>query len=236
MCNGKLCWESVDELYGYHLEADTRIAFHEKHADFNDPGEIVVPANDTDVAIILLANINLFSFEVWYESGLDYNNIREYLSITKLNQKMENPEAWIGLYSFLGNVYPPTFYGKRKVRPINLALKDTTFVNVFSSLVSIPLEQQIFEEVERYVCIMYGFKRTCKINDVIKSMFEEKSKPTISSRPLGNIKSIDRTMFLPRRVILEQQTKRVWFIAIFTREQLWHTQPSTILLLILVGN
>ena len=44
-------------------------------------------------------------------------------------------------------------------------------------------------------------------------MFEEKSKPAISSRPLGNIKSIDRTMFLPCRVILEQQTKRAWFIA-----------------------
>ena len=128
----------------------------------------MVRANDTDVAIILLANINLFSSEVWYESGLDYNNTREYLSKTKLNQKMENPEAWIGLYSFLCNVYTGTFYGERTVRPINLALKDTTFVNVFSSLVSIPLEQQIFEEVERYVCIMYGFKRTCKINDVIK--------------------------------------------------------------------
>ena len=59
---------------------------------------------------------------------------------------------------------------------------------------------------------MYGFKRTCKINDVIKSMFEEKSKPTISSRPLANIKSIDPTMFPPCKVILEQQTKRAWFI------------------------
>ena len=26
--NGKLCWDSVHELYGYHLEADTRIALH----------------------------------------------------------------------------------------------------------------------------------------------------------------------------------------------------------------
>ena len=68
--NGKLCWESVDELYGYHLEADTRIVFHAKHADINDPGEIVVRANDTDVAIILLANI----------SGLDYNNTREFIN------------------------------------------------------------------------------------------------------------------------------------------------------------
>ena len=70
LCNGKLCWESVDELYGYHLEADTSIAFHAKHADINDPGEIVVRANDTDVAIILLANI----------SGLDYNNTREFIN------------------------------------------------------------------------------------------------------------------------------------------------------------
>ena len=57
----------------------------------------MVRANDTDVAINLLANINLFSSEVWYESGLDYNNVREYLSITKLNQTVENPETWIGL-------------------------------------------------------------------------------------------------------------------------------------------
>ena len=129
---------------------------------------------------------------------------------------MENPEAWVGLYSFLGflgNDYKPAFCGKGKVRPINLVLKDTKFVKVFSSLGSIPFEQRIFEEIERYVSIMYGFKRTCKINDLIKSMFEEKSKPTISSRPLENIKSMDTNMFPPWKVIIEQQTKRAWFIA-----------------------
>ena len=44
--NRKLCWER-DELYGYHLEVDTHIAFHVKHIDINDPGpgEIVVWAN-----------------------------------------------------------------------------------------------------------------------------------------------------------------------------------------------
>ena len=43
---------------------DTRIAFHAKHADISDPGEIVTRANDTDIAIIFLANISLFSSEV----------------------------------------------------------------------------------------------------------------------------------------------------------------------------
>ena len=84
---------------------------------------------------------------------------------------------------------------------------------MFSSLRRIPLEKQIFEEIKRYVCIMYGFKRIGNINDVIKSIFEEKSKPTISLRPLKNIKSIDPTKFPQCKVILEQQTKRDWFIA-----------------------
>ena len=145
---------SVDKLYGYQLEADSCIAFHAKYADINDPGEIVMWANDTDVAIVLLANINLFSSEVLYQSGLDYNNTRIYLSIRKLNQAMENLDSWIGLYSFLGNHYTPTFYWKGKLRPINLALKDIKFVKVFSSLGSICLGQQIFEEIERSICCM----------------------------------------------------------------------------------
>ena len=41
--------------------AETCIAFHAKHADINDPAEIVVQVNDTHIAIILLANIALFS-------------------------------------------------------------------------------------------------------------------------------------------------------------------------------
>ena len=88
--------------------------------------------------------------------------------------------------------------------PINLVLKDTKFVKVFSSLGGIHLEQQIFEETERYVCIMYEFKRTCNINGVIKSMFEEKSKPTISLCPLEDINFIDPTMFPLCKVIIEQ--------------------------------
>lgn len=60
---------------------------------------------------------------------------------------------------------------------------------------------------------MYGFKRICNISDVIKSMFKEKSKPTISWRPLEIIKFIDSTPFRPCKVILEQQNNCAWFIA-----------------------
>ena len=47
-------WESVDQLYGYHYKADTRIDFHAKQGNINDPGGIVVGAIDTDTAVVLL--------------------------------------------------------------------------------------------------------------------------------------------------------------------------------------
>ena len=75
----------------------------------------MLQVNDTVIAIILLANINLFSSEVWYESGLDYNNTQEYFSITKTKETIENSEAWIGLHSFSGNDCTSALYGKGKV-------------------------------------------------------------------------------------------------------------------------
>ena len=38
-------WESVDQLYGYHFKADTRIDFHAKQGNINV---------DTDTAVVLL--------------------------------------------------------------------------------------------------------------------------------------------------------------------------------------
>ena len=68
-------------------------------------------------------------------------------------------------------------------------------------------------------------------------MFREKSKATINSCPLKNIKSVDPTMFPQCKVILEQQTLNVpGSSLIFTRQQLRQTQNLTILLLILEGN
>ena len=67
---------------------------------------------------------------------------------------------------------------------------------------------------------MYGFKRTCKINDVIKSMSEERSKPTIRSRPLENI--IDPTMFPPCKVIVKNKLNVPGSSLMFTRQQLRH--------------
>ena len=44
-------------------------------------------------------------------------------------------------------------------------------------------------------------------------MFEAKSKPKGTKRPLDGIKSIDPSTFPPCKKVLEQQIKRAWYIA-----------------------
>ena len=39
--DGVLKFEETYDLYGYHLEGDTRVMFHTKHANLIDPGNIV---------------------------------------------------------------------------------------------------------------------------------------------------------------------------------------------------
>ena len=62
--NGLIKVGNVPKLHGDHLEADTRVAFHAKHADEANPGNIVIRANDTNIMVILLANTKKFNSHI----------------------------------------------------------------------------------------------------------------------------------------------------------------------------
>ena len=54
-----------------HPEADTRICLHALDADISlqQPGDIVVRASDTDVAVILLHHCHSMKTNVWMDVG-----------------------------------------------------------------------------------------------------------------------------------------------------------------------
>ena len=110
--------ERVPELCGNHLEGDTRVVFHAKNVDTIDPGNFVVRANDTDIAVILIWNIYHMDSDVSYDSGYNYGNSRESINIKNLVSNVKNVSSLPGLYAFLGNDYTPAFSGKTKVKPM----------------------------------------------------------------------------------------------------------------------
>ena len=105
--NGILKNERVPELYGNHLEGDTQVVFYAKNADRIDTGNIVVRANDTDIAVILIWNIHHMDSDVSYDSGYNYDSSRECINIKKLVRNVQNVSSLPGLHAFLGNDYTP---------------------------------------------------------------------------------------------------------------------------------
>ena len=71
-------------MFGDHLEGDTRVMFHAKHADIEGPGNIIIQGNDTDIFIILLANVHkLTQSHLRFDTGLGSDNSRNYVDISK---------------------------------------------------------------------------------------------------------------------------------------------------------
>ena len=150
---------------------------------------------------------------MWYDFGIDSNNSREYLDVTKLQRPIDYVDALPGFYTFKANDYTPAFYRKGKIKPITLMCKHKRFINAFKCLGEMPLTSDVIEIIEEYTCHLYGYTKQVDIHEVIKTHFESKTKPKPSKKPLECIKNIKLITVPPCRVVLTQQIKRRWFIA-----------------------
>ena len=197
--DGILKVESVAELYGDHLEADTRVMLHARHADMNDLGNIIVRANDTYIFVVLLANVSVLRLNhLLYDLGLNGNNT----DITQLSEAVDNKEALTGIYAFTGCDYTPFFFRKGKGTPLKLIAKYDRFIDAFSSLGSESLSTQVFDTLEEFTCMMYGYRQHKRVNDAPTAHCDKKCKPSRTRKPFSSIKSVDPTNFMPSQRVL----------------------------------
>ena len=171
-------------------------------------------SNDADICVILTSNVHhLSNSHLWYDSGLDYDNSREHVDITSLSRSINYTKSLAGAYAFLGIDYSPAFFGKGKVKPLEIMTMKNKFLDAFASLGENALTVDIMVVIEEFICWMYGYRKQSEINEVIRMVFEEKSKPKANQRPLDCIKAKHPTKFPPCKNVLEQQIKRAWYIA-----------------------
>ena len=85
---------------------------------------------------------------------------------------------------------------------MQIAIKKEKFANAFSKLGEGKMSHEVFSTIKEYVCSVYGFQCD-NINEVIREMFEERSKPKSAEQPLDCIKSLDPNKFPPCRSVLQ---------------------------------
>ena len=212
--DGQLLMSECLELYGDHDEADTRMAFHADHSEKHHPGNIVIRCNDTDVLIIMLANVRHFTnSHIWLDVGLDYNNSRHYVDVKATSENIEYVKALPGIYSYSGCDYIPSFMRKGKKRPIKMMLKSELFLDVFTRLGDRELTDDDMSAIEEYTCSLFGYPKIENINEARYLYFQAKCKPKSTEKPPDCIKSVDPSMFPPCRSVLIQQIRRAWLVS-----------------------
>ena len=130
--------QDILDLNCQHEEADTRIVLHIKHAceQIVLPRSIVVRCIDTDVLIILLFHTENIEGFVWMDVGLDRNNTRRYVDVTKFSGELgrEMCSALPAIHAFTGCDYTSAFLRKGKSRPVDIVERSPRFMNAFKEL------------------------------------------------------------------------------------------------------
>ena len=178
----------------------------------------VVRGTDTDLAIVICANVQLFTNKhVCFDVGLDSLNTRRYVDITHVRNEIDHCDAMVAMYTFAGCDYSPAFNKKGKTRPVELMLKDEKFIDAFTKLgvssSSSELTEDMINTIEEFTCLLYGHKKCTDVNKALYPTFCEKYKPNLNETPLAAIKSIDPTTFPPCRSVLIVHIKRSFLIS-----------------------
>ena len=105
-----------------NLEGDTNFMFH---VDTKDPGNIIIRGNHTNIFIILHENIQKpLQSQLWFDAGLDYDNSRNHIDMSRLSKELDYVKVLPIIYAYTGICVLPTFYRKKKVRPLLLITKN----------------------------------------------------------------------------------------------------------------
>ena len=108
MC--RVLWNSKQFQNYFGITMKTWSMFHPKHAGSKNPGNIIIWDNNTAKFIILLENVQKLSqSHLWFDTGFDFDNYRDYVDISKLSKELDYVKALPGICAYTGMNYLPAF-------------------------------------------------------------------------------------------------------------------------------
>ena len=199
--------EEIIALKSDQEETDTRVILYVLYAQTEGYDRVVVRSPDSDILFILLYYAHTFHISVFLDTGR--SDKRQMLDITEMAKDLGKRycESLLGLYVFTGEDANCAFKGKGKVNPLKKLLKKPRFHDSFCRLgEKWEVETSLVDDLEEFVCFMYGYPRLKSVNEVravmLKKMVGKSEKITVSSK-------VDLSKFPPWKNSLLPHIKRV---------------------------
>ena len=215
-----------------HPEADTRICLHAIDADISlqQPGDIVVRASDTDVAVILLHHCHSMKASVWMDVGSKGQSNRRYINISAIANKIGSKvcEALPGFHAYTGCDYTSSLIRKGKKRPLKIAEDNQDYIVALSALAMGEVDKSTCKLLEEYTAKIYGAKKVMPLNKYGFLCFEKSFGPKKGKGPFASLKGVDASSMPPCENVNQQKIHRSNFVAMTWHaacDQLIPTEP-----------
>ena len=173
-----------EELFSSHKEADSRIILHCDHIARNFPATFVIAVRspDTDVLVLLLKFSKNIDQTILFDTGTGNKsrllNVKDIVSA----KGTDLCEVLPALQFFTGCDTTSAFVRRGKVAPLKVLEKRKYFLSTFRSLgQASEIEETAFNELEQFVCCMYGKPKYSTVNKLRYHLFIQKYQPTSGS-------------------------------------------------------
>ena len=120
------------------------------------------PSGDIDILVLFLLHDD--GTRVLIDNGTV--NARKIIDIHSARLFIEQRRALAGMHAFSGNDYVSSFFRKGKIQVWKKILKNPQFIQVFGNLGNFN-----FEDLEKFVCSLYGYPKQSCVNKVRTLLF-----------------------------------------------------------------
>ncbi|XP_018358131.1 PREDICTED: uncharacterized protein LOC108757918 isoform X2 [Trachymyrmex cornetzi] len=209
-----------------HEEADTKIVF--LVCQIREDSTITIRTSDTDIVVIMLANMEHLeaSVKIWMDLGV--GNARRYIDVSTLSQKLGPllSQALPALHALTGCDYNPAFYRRGKKKPLDIVMNCPIFQKAFADLGSEDYNiDESFNTIERFICHLYGLKKIDDVNRARIAIFYKTYTVSDTSQPFSlNVRNYDACNLPPCQSELRQHVLRTRYIA-----SLWRSAHTRML-------
>ena len=166
--HGGVLVEHLHELSSNQEETDTRVVLYLKYIEAMGYPVAVVRTPYTDIFMILLHYVASFStITVFIDLGVGES--RKVINVTAVAgvYGQDYCTALLGLHIFTGKDTTSAFKGKGKKGPLKILQSNPRYQNTFKMLgEDWTVSEALYQELEAFVCLMYGYPRLRDINMV----------------------------------------------------------------------
>ena len=177
----------IAELASDHEEADTKLVALVKASQLSYDDTVLIrsPSGDIDVLVLFLMH-SAEGPRILVDNGTGKS--RKIIDISTSGLSSKEREALGGMHAFSGNDYVSSFFRKGKAKFWKEILNHPEFVDVFSQLGTFnAVTPDLQIELERFVCILYGYPKYSSVNQVRKCMFINKFQKEHKTMELCNL-------------------------------------------------